>query len=91
MQVKLQDKITFLGLVGNIYYRLGDWLKERQQQVVIKGHAYEWSPVIRGVPQGSVLGPVLFIIYRNDAGVRLNNINTKLGKAVLLEDERCSL
>ena len=43
-----------------------DFLSNRRQNVVVRGTSSKWSSVISGVPQGSVLGPTLFIIYVND-------------------------
>jgi hypothetical protein len=55
-----------MGIKGQVLGWIRDWLTNRKQRVCIEGCSSLWNQVTSGVPQGSVLGPLLFIVYVDD-------------------------
>ena len=82
-------KLWRYGIKGKLHTWLSEFLKGRQQIVVVDGQHSRPAPVISGVPQGTVLGPILFLVYLNEISSVLQHSlgssfadDTRLMKAV---------
>ena len=59
-------KLKSHGMGNRIIDWIEQWLTDRRQRVVVDGEVSSWKSVLSGMPQGSELGPILFLVYIND-------------------------
>jgi ribonuclease P/MRP protein subunit RPP40 len=97
---RLLNKCRAHGIRGRVLHWIRGWLTGRRQRVVLNGKFSSWEEVLSGVPQGSVLGPLLFVIFINDMDdtvegpvdiLRKFADDTKLGRTVEKDEDRARL
>ena len=80
----LIHKLQAVGVCGSVLKWFKNYLSNRKQRVVLPGITSDWVYILAGVPQGSILGPLLFLLYINDivndigANIRLFADDTSL-------------
>ena len=82
----LLNKLYAYGIRGNVHDLFRSYLKDRSQFVIYDRERYDTKHIKCGVPQGSILGPILFIIYMNDI-INVSNILY----TILYAEETCAV
>ena len=82
-QKALISKLRQLGVGGHFLSILIELLSNKLQRIVVEGQSNEYRNVISGVPQGSVLGPLLFILFIHDIWFGLENMLVYVDDATL--------
>ena len=64
-------KLKRCGVTRQLLFLIQSFLEDRKQRTVLNGQSSNWGDISAGVPQGSILGPLIFLVYINDQAVGL--------------------
>jgi hypothetical protein len=95
--LRLLKKLESIGIAGSLLKWIEAFLTERQMRTIVNGVGSNWVEVLSGVPQGSVLGPLLFLLFVNDLpdwvhnSIRMFADDTKIWANIQIAEDSMSL
>ena len=93
----LATKEKYYGIQGNLLNWITEWMIKRHQRVVLDNKVSDFLPVKSGILQGTVLGPLMFLLYINDIDQNISSVirlfadDCIMYRIVDTSDEACNL